>query len=106
MCGRYTITATPEELMKRFRVKSVEGDYHPLYNAAPTLNLPVITNHHPEKIVQYRWGLIPYFAKNPNEGFKMINARVETLAAKPAFKDSLKRRRCLVLADSFYEWKK
>ncbi len=92
--------------MKRFHVKSIDGDMLQCYNAAPSQNLPVITNAAPERIVHYRWGLIPFWAKDAKVGYKMINARRETLTEKETFRYALNKRRCLVLADSYYEWKK
>lgn len=106
MCGRYSIIAPPEELMRRFHVKSIDGDMLQSYNAAPSQNLPLITNEAPDGIVHYKWGLIPFWAKDAKIGYKMINARRETLTEKEAFKYALNNRRCLVLADSYYEWQK
>ena len=80
-------------------------EFKPTYNAAPTQSLPVITQDEPRTIDLYRWGLIPNWAKEPKVGNQMINARAETLLQKPSFRDSFKRRRCLVLTDGFYEWK-
>lgn len=110
MCGRYTVTKTPEEIEKRFQAeferKDEETLFEPNYNAAPNQKLPVITNETPNKIVEYRWGLIPFWAKDASIGSRMINARAESLLEKPSFKAAFKKRRCLVIADGFYEWKK
>jgi putative SOS response-associated peptidase YedK len=76
----------------------------PRYNAAPTQSLPVILNEEPHAIQLLRWGLVPFWAKDPSIGNRMINARTETLAEKPSFRNALHKRRCLVLADGFYEW--
>ncbi len=105
MCGRYTIVARAEEIEKRFQIEVPEF-YEPRYNAAPSQILPVITNQSPNGLSFFKWGLIPTWAKDVTIGYKMINARAEALAEKPAFKKALKKRRCLVIADSFYEWKK
>ena len=79
------------------------------HNIAPTQNVPVIRQH-PEQPKRFgsrmRWGLIPFWAKDPSIGFKMINARAETVATKPAFRESIRKRRCLIPADGFYEWRK
>ena len=91
--------------MKRFKVLLTE-DFRPNYNAAPTQNLPVILNSDPTTISLSRWGLIPSWAKEQKIGNRMINARAETLLQKPSFKTPFRKHRCLVLADSFYEWKK
>jgi len=105
MCGRYTIIAKAEEIEKRFDV-NVPETYTPTYNAAPTQILPVITNHRPDGLSFFKWGLIPGWAKDPSIGSKLINARSETLAEKASFKNALKSRRCLVISDGFYEWKR
>ena len=80
--------------------------FKPNYNVAPTHNVAVVTNESERQIEFQRWGLIPFWAKDMKTGFKMINARSETLLSNGAFKHAFKRRRCLILADSFYEWKK
>ena len=105
MCGRYTIIAKAEEIEKRFNVEVPES-YKPRYNAAPTQILPVITNDRPERLSFFHWGLIPGWAKDKSISTKLINARSETISEKASFKNALKYRRCLVIADGFYEWKK
>jgi putative SOS response-associated peptidase YedK len=105
MCGRYTIIAKAEEIEKRFHVEVPEY-YIPRYNAAPTQILPVITNHSPDGLSFFRWGLIPSWAKDTSIGSRMINARSESVHEKPSFKQALRKRRCIVPADGFYEWKK
>ena len=104
MCGRFSIFTPTEKIQRRFNVLFTE-EFKPTYNAAPTQSLPVITQDEPRTIDLYRWGLIPNWAKEPKVGNQMINARAETLLQKPSFRDSFKRRRCLVLTDGFYEWK-
>ncbi len=107
MCGRFSIIVEEEILKKRFDVIIPEQEtLFPRFNAAPTQNLPVITNQSPNEIHHFRWGLIPFWAKDIKIGNKLINARCETLAEKPSFKNALRNRRCLVLADGFYEWKR
>jgi putative SOS response-associated peptidase YedK len=105
MCGRFTITVNPSALGPRFLVLLTTSDDLITFNAAPTQNLPVITNTNRGEVSLFRWGLIPYWAKDAKIGNKMINARVETLTQKPSFKYPLKEKRCLVIADGFYEWK-
>lgn len=105
MCGRYTLIAVASEIEKRFDV-AVSPDYRPTYNAAPTQALPVITDADPGKLSMFQWGLVPSWARDRNIGQKLINARAETLSQKPSFREALIRRRCLVPADGFYEWKK
>ena len=109
MCGRYTQTHSLQELSKRFRFLAPdlpELELLPRYNIAPTQDAPVVAapEGRPE-LALMRWGLIPRWAKDATIAFKTINARSETLAEKPAFKDAYAKRRCLVLADGFYEWK-
>ncbi len=105
MCGRYTIIAKAEEIEKRFNVE-VPKSYVPRYNAAPTQILPVLTNKNPEGLSFFNWGLIPKWAKDKTISSKLINARSETISEKVSFKNALKQRRCLVIADGFYEWKR
>lgn len=105
MCGRYTIIAQAEEIEKRFNV-AVPEIYSARYNAAPTQILPVITNESPKGLSFFHWGLIPGWAKDKSISSKLINARAETISEKASFKSALKNRRCLVIADGFYEWKR
>jgi len=106
MCGRYTLTVDPETLKKRFHIEHFNMEYKPRYNIAPGQNIPVIGERDNQRSVfPMRWGLIPRWAKDSSLSYKMINARAETIKAKPAFKNSFKSRRCLIPADSFYEWK-
>jgi putative SOS response-associated peptidase YedK len=107
MCGRFTLTVDPDELQQQFGLAAPPpADLAPRYNIAPSQAVAVIPNE-PERTLQlFQWGLIPSWAKDPKIGYKMINARAETLAEKPSFRSALKRRRCLVVADGFYEWKK
>lgn len=106
MCGRFTLFADPDRLAERFEASLPEAGLQPRYNAAPTQHLPVILNEDPSAIQLLQWGLIPFWAKDPAIGSRMINARAETLAEKPSFRTAFKKRRCLVLADGFYEWMK
>lgn len=106
MCGRYTIFIDPEQLAERFQASLPLEGLQPRYNAAPTQALPVLLNQGERRIQLLRWGLIPSWAKDPTIGNRMINARAETVAQKPSFRAAFQRRRCLVLADGFYEWQK
>lgn len=106
MCGRYALKTPTGELASRFGLDEVV-DVAPRYNIAPGTDIPTI-RHSPEgKRVMHllRWGLVPHWAKDPSIGAKLSNARGETLAEKPSFRDAFRRRRCLVPADGFYEWK-
>ncbi len=107
MCGRFTLTINPDELQQQFGLSEAPPtQLAPRYNIAPTQAVAVIANNSDRKLELFQWGLIPSWAKDPKIGSKMINARAETLAEKPSFRTALKRRRCLVVADGFYEWKK
>lgn len=106
MCGRFSIFADPERLAERFDAALPPDNLRPRYNAAPTQSLPVLLNEGDRVVQLLRWGLVPFWAKDASIGSQMINARAETLAEKPAFRNALKKRRCLVLADGFYEWQK
>lgn len=111
MCGRSSLTVTEKELEARFNASFYSEDlerYNPIpnYNMAPSQKLPVITDSDPGQINLFRWGLIPFWAKDDKIGYKMINARSETVASKPAFRQALQKRRCLWPIDGYYEWMK
>ncbi len=106
MCGRYALKTPPSELAARFGLDEIV-DVAPRYNISPGTEIPTI-RHSPEgkRVIHLlRWGLVPNWAKDPGVGAKLSNARGETVAEKPSFRDAFKRRRCLVPADGFYEWK-
>ncbi|TXK70642.1 SOS response-associated peptidase [Paenibacillus sp. N3.4] len=107
MCGRYTITVTLDELLLRYDISyNYSARYSPKYNVAPgQLIMAVIHDGEKNKLGELRWGLIPEWAKDDKSAYQMLNARAETLADKPAFRKPLERKRCLIPADSFYEWK-
>jgi len=105
MCGRFSFSPLAKVIEERFDVKVDNTRYKPRYNSAPSQDLAVISNLTPEELSFYRWGLIPFWAKDKSIGNKLINAKAETIAEKPSFKNSLKSKRCLVLSDGFYEWK-
>lgn len=106
MCGRFTLAADPSCLTQVFPDFEHSDQLIPCYNITPTQDVAVVANNNPAKIELFRWGLIPSWAKDPTIGNRMINARSETLAEKPSFRTAYKRRRCLVLADGYYEWRK
>jgi putative SOS response-associated peptidase YedK len=106
MCGRYTLTLDPVELMDRFNLTSADTVTTPRYNIAPTQPVAVIYDESPTTLSSAQWGLIPVWAKDASIGSKMINARAETLDEKPSFRTALRRKRCLIPADGFYEWRK
>jgi putative SOS response-associated peptidase YedK len=105
MCGRFTLTATPEQLQQAIPGLILpSAGMSPRYNIAPSQPVAVVPNDGQFKLDYYVWGLIPSWAKDPTIGNKMINARGETLAEKPSFRSAFRRRRCLILADGFFEW--
>ncbi|GIP35414.1 SOS response-associated peptidase [Paenibacillus sp. J2TS4] len=107
MCGRFTLTVLLEEIFGRLGVVPLPYEYMPKYNAAPGQAIHAIIEHRGERrIGTLRWGLIPSWAKDDKIGFKTINAKAETLQDKPSFRNSFQRKRCLIPADGFYEWKK
>jgi putative SOS response-associated peptidase YedK len=93
-------------MAKDFGVQEITDDLQPSFNVAPTDNVAVVLNNGVKQLVAMRWGLVPFWATDPKLASKHINARAETLTLKPAFKDAFKRRRCLVVADGFFEWQK
>ncbi len=107
MCGRYRLSRRKQLVEEYFDSVSDEPDWTPRFNIAPTQPIPVIRQHPKEPVRELsvvRWGLIPSWAKDASGAARMINARSETASSKPAFRDSLKSRRCLIPADGFYEW--
>ncbi|MDO8631789.1 MAG: SOS response-associated peptidase, partial [Phycisphaerales bacterium] len=107
MCGRYTLTISQQQLAEAFEIHELEH-LRPRYNIAPTQVVPVVRvsgESGRRELAMYRWGLIPHWAKDPTIGNRMINARAETAAEKPAFRSAMKRQRCLVPCTGFYEWK-
>ncbi len=106
MCGRYSLIADIQELARQFEFDGTGFENSPRYNVAPTQSVLTVTNRDERQAEYMRWGLIPSWAKDVSIGSRMINARGETVAQKPSFRNALQRRRCLVLADGFYEWQK
>lgn len=106
MCGRYTITLDPEAIRQGLELKEMPADWVQRYNVAPSQPVAVVTDAEERRALWMKWGLIPFWAKDPAIGSKMINARAESLMERPAFKQAFARRRCLVIADGFYEWQK
>ncbi len=107
MCGRYTLSVPLSNLVDSFDIDPPEFDYPPRFNIAPTQEAPVIAQD-PDgrRMGLLRWGLVPGWAKDPAVGNRMINARSETVAEKPAFRGAFRSRRCVVPADGFFEWRK
>lgn len=116
MCGRYTSTSSVADLASVFEVDEVRADpLPPRYNVAPTLPVYAVALTRPKEeedkgprraLGTFRWGLVPSWAKDPAVGNRMINARAEGIADKPAYRNAVARRRCLIPADAFYEWQR
>ncbi len=106
MCGRFTLTAEMNTLQATFPWLNIPEGLAPRYNIAPSQPLAVVPNDGKDTLDFYIWGLVPFWAKDSKIGNRMINARAETVAEKPSFKHAFRRRRCLVLADGFYEWRR
>jgi len=112
MCGRFTLTADANTIQAAFDLDSASSsalnELTPRYNVAPSQPVAIVVadSQGARRLEFFRWGLIPSWAKDPKIGYKMINARAEGLAEKPSFRAALKKRRCLILADGFYEWKR
>ena len=109
MCGRYRLSRRKQILAESFEATPFDDDWEPRYNIPPTQPVPVIRHHpkEPRRVLSLmRWGLIPSWSKDASSSASMINARSETAATKPAFREPMKFRRCLVPADGFYEWRR
>jgi putative SOS response-associated peptidase YedK len=107
MCGRYFLHRGPASIAQRFGTVNPLPNFPATWNLAPTQD-GLVVRRHPENGARHldalRWGLVPRWAKDPSLGARMINARAESLAERPAFRDALRKRRCIVAADGFYEW--
>jgi putative SOS response-associated peptidase YedK len=105
MCGRYVLTANPQQMTERFALSVGPPDLPTRYNVAPQMHMPVIVANSPNRLDIMRWGLVPSWAKDERVGYKTINARAETVAERPAYRAALRYHRCLVPASGFYEWR-
>ena len=105
MCGRFAFYSPAEAAAALFGARG-GTDLKPRYNIAPTQFIAAIRNDEDgnRELTEFRWGLVPFWAKDPSIGNRMINARAETVAEKPSFRNAYRKRRCLILADGFYEW--
>ncbi len=109
MCGRFRLSRSDKEIRDRFDVSEEDHEWLPRYNIAPTQQVAVIRQDPAQplrRMTTMRWGLVPFWAKDAAIGSRMINARSETAAEKPSFRDAFRRRRCILPADGFYEWKR
>src|SRR5262245_32692811 len=106
MCGRFTLTSSGRRLREHFALAAAPDDLLPRYNIAPSQPVLVIPNRTQRLLRPARWGLVPHWATDLRAGNRMINARAETLPTRAAFRTALERRRCLIPADGFYEWRR
>jgi putative SOS response-associated peptidase YedK len=104
MCGRFTLTLDLPQLQQQLGLGEIRATTIPRYNVAPSQPVAVVSDPEERAIELMQWGLVPFWADDPSIGSRMINARSETVAEKPAFRTPFAQRRCLVLADGFYEW--
>lgn len=106
LCGRFSLTVEGNAIAEYFRIRDLSVQYQPDHNIAPGQMIPVITGTYDKRRLSLmRWGLIPSWLKKPSAGYKMFNARAETIDQKPSFRNAFYKRRCLIPAESFYEWK-
>ena len=107
MCGRFVLVSPFTLIAEGFRIRDGNGDLKPRYNIAPGQDiLAVVFEEGARRLSRFRWGLIPSWADDPSIGNRMINARAETVAEKPSFRSAFDKRRCLIVADGFYEWRR
>ena len=106
MCGRFVLQTDLSRIVESFDIQEVACQYRPSNNIFPGQQIIAVVHDNINRLVEFKWGLIPWWSKDPSIGNRMINARAETVAEKPAFRQALKKRRCLIVADGFYEWQK
>ncbi len=106
MCGRFILLTDLSVLAESFGIQEIAAEYNPGVNISPGQPVAAVVLHDKKRLVALRWGLIPAWAEDPAIGNRMFNARAETLAEKPSFKQAFKKRRCLIPVDGFYEWQK
>jgi putative SOS response-associated peptidase YedK len=106
MCGRFTLHHSTEDVAERFAVEQLALGLTPAYNIAPSQPIATILQRQSRTLEKFKWGLVPAWAKDPAIGNRMINARAESASEKPAFRDAIRRRRCLVPASGYYEWRR
>jgi putative SOS response-associated peptidase YedK len=104
MCGRFTIAIESDDLQTALALGQMPENWRKRYNIAPRQLIPTVPDPEKRDVVMMKWGLVPFWAKDPNIGYKMINARAETVLEKLTYKNSFKHKRCLILGDGFYEW--
>lgn len=106
MCGRFTLAIEPEELQSEFQIPDLPAEWRQRYNIAPTQPVAAILDAKSRRVEFLHWGLVPSWAKDINIGARLINARAESITEKPSFRTAFSKRRCLILTDGYFEWKK
>jgi len=106
MCGRFVLLTDLSVITESFDIQDVASEYRQGNNISPGQQVSAVIHDDQNRLVNFRWGLIPSWAKDPSIGYKMFNARAETIAEKPSFRNAFKKHRCLIVADGFYEWQK
>ncbi|ABC76912.1 SOS response-associated peptidase [Syntrophus aciditrophicus] len=106
MCGRFVLLTDLSVITEHFDIQEIACEYKTGKNISPGQLVSAVIRDEKNRLVNFRWGLIPSWAKDPSIGSKMFNARAKTVSEKPSFRSAFKRRRCLIIADGFYEWQK
>ena len=106
MCGRFSMFTYVKQVKDRFKIDDIMANIEPRYNIAPAQKIGTVVQRERRQLVEMKWGLVPSWAKDQKIGNRLINARAETVATKPAFRSAFRKRRSLILADSFFEWQK
>jgi len=106
MCGRFVLLTDLSDITEAFDIQEDACDYKTGNNISPGQLVTAVVHDEKNRLVNFRWGLIPSWAKDPSIGSKMFNARAETVSVKPSFRSAFRKRRCLIIADGFYEWQK
>jgi putative SOS response-associated peptidase YedK len=105
MCGRFVLLTDLSRIVQSFDIQGVSGELHQGVNISPGQMIAAVVRDEVNRLIPFKWGLVPSWAKDLEVEYKMINARAETVAEKPSFRQAFKKRRCLIVADGFYEWK-
>jgi len=106
MCGRFTLHADHKKLADRFSAGMQDSEVTPHFNVAPGMMMPIVVKNSPNKAILARWGLIPSWSRDPSIAYRTINARAEGISEKPVFREPFRKKRCLVPANGFFEWKR
>jgi len=106
MCGRFGFTKPKEQIMKRFNLDRAPDNFPVLYNISPQQNVPAVLNTFPNQLAFIKWNLVPSWSKEPKTSYSMYNAKAETILEKQSYSRLIKSKRCLIISDGFYEWKK